>query len=229
MSTTAAFDFEQARFYMIEQQIRPWEVLDARVLALLGQIKREQFVPEPLQQLALADLEIPLSHTPGECMLPPKAEARALQDLDIQPHHTVLEIGTGSGYMAALMARLGHSVTTLEINPTLATQAQTNLQAAGIANAKVVLADAAANDFAACKALGSFDAIVLSGSVAQVPQALVDLLKPNGRLFAIVGHAPIMRATLIERTGPNSVHTLQPWDFAAPRLRNFPEPSSFKF
>jgi protein-L-isoaspartate(D-aspartate) O-methyltransferase len=229
MSTTVAFDFEQARFNMIEQQIRPWEVLDARVLALLSQIKREQFVPEHLQHLALADLEIPLSHTAGECMLPPKAEARALQDLDIQPHHTVLEIGTGSGYMAALMARLGHSVTTLEINPTLATQAQTNLQAAGIDNAKVVTADAAANDFAACKALGSFDAIVLSGSVAQVPQALVDLLKPNGRLFAIVGHAPIMRATLIERTGPNSVHTLQPWDFAAPRLRNFPEPSSFQF
>ena len=229
MSTTAAFDFEQARFNMIEQQIRPWEVLDARVLALLGQIKREQFVPEHLQHLALADLEIPLGTTVGECMLPPKAEARTLQDLDIQPHHTVLEIGTGSGYMAALMARLGHSVSTLEINPALATQAQANLQAAGIANAKVVTADAAANDFAACKALGSFDAIVLSGSVAQVPQALVDLLKPSGRLFAIVGNLPIMRATLIERTGPNSVHTLQPWDFAAPRLRNFPEPSGFSF
>jgi protein-L-isoaspartate(D-aspartate) O-methyltransferase len=214
---------------MIEQQIRPWEVLDARVLALLGQIKREQFVPEHLQHLALADLEIPLGTTVGECMLPPKAEARALQDLDIQPHHTVLEIGTGSGYMAALMARLGQSVTTLEINPALATRAQANLQAAGIANAKVVTADAAANDFAACKALGSFDAIVLSGSVAQVPQALVDLLKPSGRLFAIVGNLPIMRATLIERTGPNSVHTLQPWDFAAPRLRNFPEPSGFSF
>lgn len=229
MSSTIAFDFEQARFNMIEQQIRPWEVLDARVLALLGQIKREQFVPEHLQHLALADLEIPLSQTPGECMLPPKAEARTLQDLDIQPQHTVLEIGTGSGYVAALLARLGQSVTTLEINPALATQAQANLQAAGINNATVVTADAAANDFAACKDLGSFDAIVLSGSVAQVPQALVDLLKPSGRLFAIVGHAPIMRATLIERTGPNSVHTLQPWDFAAPRLRNFPEPSGFSF
>ena len=229
MSTTVAFDFEQARFNMIEQQIRPWEVLDARVLSLLGQIKREQFVPEQLQHLALADLEIPLGAAEGECMLPPKAEARALQDLDIQPHHTVLEIGTGSGYMAALMSKLGHSVTTLEINPSLAAQAQANLQAAGIANAKVITADAAANDFAACKALGSFDAIVLSGSVAQVPQALVDLLKPSGRLFAIVGNLPIMRATLIERTGPNSVHTLQPWDFAAPRLRNFPEPSGFSF
>jgi protein-L-isoaspartate(D-aspartate) O-methyltransferase len=127
------------------------------------------------------------------------------------------------------MARLGQSVTTLEINPALAARAQANLQAAGIANAKVVTADAAANDFAACKALGSFDTIVLSGSVAQVPQALVDLLKPSGRLFAIVGKLPIMRATIIERTGPNSVHTLQPWDFAAPRLRNFPEPSGFSF
>jgi protein-L-isoaspartate(D-aspartate) O-methyltransferase len=229
MSTTAAFDFEQARFNMIEQQIRPWQVLDARVLGLLSQIKREQFVPEHLQHLALADLEIPLGNTVGECMLPPKAEARALQDLDIQPHHTVLEIGTGSGYVAALMARLGQGVTTIEINPTLATQAQANLQTAGITNAKVVTADAAANDFAACKALGTFDAIVLSGSVAQVPPALVDLLKPKGRLFAIVGKLPIMRATLIERTGPNSVHTLQPWDFVAPRLRNFPEPSGFSF
>ena len=231
MSAAAPFNFDKARFNMIEQQIRPWEVLDARVLALLGEIRREQFVPAAYQALALADMEIPLS-TPsqeGECMLAPKVEARALQDLNLQPGDNVLEIGTGSGYMAALMGRLAKQVLTLEIHPTLAEQARLNLAAAGVTNVDVKVADAAASRFTACVSAAPYDAIVVSGSVAEVPADLLDLLSTGGRLFAIVGQEPMMRATLIRRTGPTAFHTQQPWDTVAPRMRHFPEPSRFQF
>lgn len=229
MSTTLAFDFEQARFNMIEQQIRPWDVLDARVLSLLADIQREQFAPVAYQQMALADMPIPLGALAGECMLAPKVEARALQDLDLQPHHTVLEVGTGSGFMAALLGRLASHVTTLEINPALADHARVNLQQAGSHNVTVVTANAAEHNFAACSALGTFDAIVLSGSVAEVPASLLELLKPGGKLFALVGHEPIMRATVVERTDTHAFHTRQPWDHAVPRLLHFPQASSFVF
>jgi protein-L-isoaspartate(D-aspartate) O-methyltransferase len=232
MSTAAsAFNFEQARFNMIEQQIRPWEVLDARVLALLAEVKREQFVPAAFQSLALADMEIPLSHpvVEGECMLPPKVEARALQDLALQPGDNVLEIGTGSGYMAALLGKLSARVLSLEINPELARQAQTRLAAAGIDNVEVRVADAAASRFAACVSAAPYDAIVVSGSIAEVPSDLLELLRQGGRLFAIVGNEPIMRATIVRRTGDVAFHTEQPWDIVAPRMRHFPEPSRFQF
>jgi len=226
-----AFDFEQARFNMIEQQIRPWEVLDARVLQLLGQLKREDFAPAAYRALALADVEIPLCRpaVEGACMLAPKIEARALQELALQPTDSVLEIGTGSGYMAALLGRLSARVLSLEIDPALAEQARRNLSAAGIDNAEVRCADAAAQRCAACGSNAPYDAIVLSGSVAEVPADLLALLKPGGRLFAIVGHEPIMRATLVRRTGPASYSTEQPWDIVAPRLRGFPEASRFQF
>jgi len=232
MSTAAtAFNFDQARFNMIEQQIRPWEVLDARVLALLSAVRREQFVPPACQALALADLEIPLSSPAleGECMLAPKVEARALQDLDLQPGDQVLEIGTGSGYMAALMGKLAARVLSLEINPTLARQAQAHLAAAGIQNVEIKVADAAASHFAACAACAPYDAIIISGSVAEVPTDLLELLRIGGRLFAIVGQQPMMRATLVRRTGAAAFHTEQPWDIVVPRLRHFPEPSRFQF
>jgi protein-L-isoaspartate(D-aspartate) O-methyltransferase len=232
MSTAAsAFNFEQARFNMIEQQIRPWEVLDARVLALLAEVKREQFVPAAFQSLALADMEIPLSHpvVEGECMLPPKVEARALQDLALQPGDNVLEIGTGSGYMAALLGKLSARVLSLEINPELARQAQARLAAAGIDNVEVRVADAAASRFAACVSAAPYDAIVVSGSIAEVPSDLLELLRQGGRLFAIVGNEPVMRATIVRRTGDVAFHTEQPWDIVAPRMRHFPEPSRFQF
>lgn len=232
MSTAAsAFNFEQARFNMIEQQIRPWEVLDARVLALLAEVKREQFVPAAFQSLALADMEIPLSYpvVEGECMLPPKVEARALQDLALQPGDNVLEIGTGSGYMAALLGKLSARVLSLEINPELARQAQARLAAAGIDNVEVRVADAAASRFAACVSAAPYDAIVVSGSIAEVPSDLLELLRQGGRLFAIVGNEPIMRATIVRRTGDVAFHTEQPWDIVAPRMRHFPEPSRFQF
>jgi len=230
MSTAiASFDFDKARFNMIEQQIRPWDVLDLKVLDLLGQVKREQFVPEAYQNIALADLEIPLGAAEGQSMLAPRVEARTLQDLALQPTDNVLEIGTGSGYMAALMAQQCARVLSLEINPALASGARENLKNAGISNVDVREADATANGFAACGVGAPFDAIVLSGSVAEVPSALLDMLKTGGRLFAIVGEAPIMRATLVRRVGPASFHTEQPWDVVAPRLQNFPEAAQFKF
>ncbi|TNF62034.1 MAG: protein-L-isoaspartate O-methyltransferase [Burkholderiales bacterium] len=222
---------EAARFNMIEQQIRPWEVLDRRVLDLLAGMHREDFVPEGLRSLAFADMELPLTQPPveGQVMLAPRVEARLLQDLAIQPTDTVLEIGTGSGYMAALLGRLARNVVSLEIDEKLAAGARANLRQAGIDNVEVRVADAAADGFAACRSQAPWDVILLSGSVAEVPVALTGLLAGGGRLAAIVGDEPVMRATLITRTGDHACRTEQPWDTVAPRLRNFPQPSRFHF
>jgi len=225
--TTATMNTEQARFNMIEQQIRPWEVLDTAVLQLLSVVKREDFCPPAHRALAFVDMEIPLGDpaNAGEAMLAPKVEARLLQDLAIQKHETVLEIGTGSGYMAALLAHRAHQVTTLEINPALAATARVNLQRAGIHNAEVLVADGAQGGLAQ----GPFDVILLSGSVAEIPPALLALLKSGGRLAAIVGQEPVMRATIVTRTGDAAFRSVQPWDTLAPRLLHFPEPSRFSF
>jgi protein-L-isoaspartate(D-aspartate) O-methyltransferase len=227
---TTATGLEQARFNMIEQQIRPWEVLDGRVLELLGQVRREDFAPAAHRALAFTDMELPLTQpaVEGQCMLAPRVQARLVQDLALQPTDKVLEIGTGSGYTAALMARLAQRVLSLEIEPALASQARTRLQA-GITNVEVRQADACANDFAACRADGPYDAILLAGSVAEVPPALLGLLAPGGRLAVITGSEPMMRATFITRAGDADYRSAQPWDTVAPRLRNFPEPSRFRF
>ncbi len=216
-------NLEQARFNMIEQQIRPWDVLDAEVLRLLSVVKREDFVPLAHKALAFADMEIPLGH--GQCMLAPRVEARMLQDAGIQPHEKVLEIGTGSGYMTALLAQQAQRVISLEINPALADMARANLQKAGVHNAEVRVFDGAKGT----PAEAPFDVIVLSGSVAEVPQNLLAQLKIGGRLVAIVGDEPVMRATVVTRHSDTSYTTVQPWDTVAPRLQNFPEPSHFKF
>jgi protein-L-isoaspartate(D-aspartate) O-methyltransferase len=228
---TTALSLEQARFNMIEQQVRPWEVLDGRVLELLGSVRREDFVPAAQRALAFADLELPLEQpaVEGRCMLAPRVQARLVQDLGLQPTDKVLEIGTGSGYTAALMASLAQQVFSLEIDPATAERARANLQRAGLRNVDVRTADAAANGFAACRSGAPFDAILLGGSVAEVPAALLELLAPGGRLIAIAGGEPVMRATLITRTGPSSFRTEQPWDTVAARLQNFPEPSRFRF
>jgi protein-L-isoaspartate(D-aspartate) O-methyltransferase len=227
----AAPSLNQARFNMIEQQIRPWEVLDANVLALLDRVHREDFVPAAHKALAFADMELPLTHpaVDGQAMLAPKVEARLLQDLTLKPTDKVLEVGTGSGHMAALLASLAQRVVTIEIDDALARLARESLQKAGIGNAEVRCADAAANGFAACGTDGPYDAIVLSGSVAEIPPALLALLAPGGRLAAIVGFEPMMRATIVTRTGEAAFQTAQPWDTVAPRLRNFPAPSRFQF
>lgn len=226
-----ALDIKAARFNMIEQQIRPWEVADPTVLALLDSVPRDQFAPAALRGLAYADVGLPLSSPAkeGESMLHPKAQARLAQDIALKADETVLHIGTGSGFTAALLAKQAKSVLSLEINAAIAKQATENLQRAGITNVDVRNADATADNFKACTAQGPFDAIVLSGTVAEVPQALLDLLKVGGRLFAFVGEDPVVRATLITRTAETAFATAQPWDFVAPRLLHFPAPSTFRF
>ena len=224
-------NFEQARFNMIEQQIRPWDVLDADVLQLLSVVKREDFVPIAHKALAFADMEIPLlgageeALRHGHCMLVPRVEARMLQDLAVQKHEKVLEIGAGSGYMAALLAHRAQRVISLEIAPELVKMARDNLNQAGIHNAEVRQADGVKG----APVDGPFDVIVLSGSVADIPHHLLEQLKPGGRLMAIVGDAPVMQATLVTRTGPAEFRTTQGWDTVAPRLMNFPEHSRFNF
>ena len=220
---------EQARYNMVEQQIRPWNVFNAEILALLRAVRREDFVPPEHVSLAFMDLEIPLRGEPeealrtGQCMLAPKVEARMLQDLKVQKTDRVLEIGTGSGFMAALLAHLAAQVVTLEIHPELAEMARENLVSAGIQNAAVRLADGtdAIPD-------GPFDVIVLSGSVAAVPPALLAQLRDGGRLMGIVGSEPSMHMNLVQRVGERFVTTM-PWDTNAARLVSFPQPSSFKF
>ncbi|MBA4264914.1 MAG: protein-L-isoaspartate O-methyltransferase [Comamonadaceae bacterium] len=222
---------DQARFNMIEQQIRPWEVLDTKVLELLTRVHREEFAPAAHRALAFADMELPLTHpaAEGKVMLAPRVEARMLQDLQLQPGDKVLEIGTGSGHMAGLMASLAYRVVTLEIDEALASAARDNLRKAGIANVDVRVADATAQQFAACATEAPYDAIVLSGSVTEVPADLLNLLAPGGRLMAIVGDEPMMRATIVTRTANAAFQTAQPWDTVAPRLQHFPEPSRFHF
>lgn len=214
---------EQARFNMIEQQVRPWNVLDAAVLELLSVVKREEFVPPAYKSIAFADLEVPLGH--GQCMLAPRLEARLLQDLAVKKTDKVLEVGTGSGFMAALLGHQAQRVLSLELEPELVAMARANLQKAGVGNVDVRQADGAQG----AAADGPFDVIVLSGSVAEVPAALLDQLKVGGRLAAIVGDEPMMTATFITRTSNTDFRTTHPWDTVAPRLKNFPEPSRFSF
>ena len=220
-------DMEQARFNMIEQQIRPWNVADAHVLSLLEVVKREDFVPLAHKALAFVDMEIPLREggARGQVMLAPRIEARLLQDANVQKHEKVLEVGTGSGYMAALLAHRAQRVITVEIEPELARLARANLQKAGVHNVEVLELDASQG----IKAEGPFDVIVLSGSVAEVPQVLMAQLKVGGRLVGIVGEEPGMSATVVTRTGETTWTTTTPWDTVAPRLLNFPQPSRFNF
>jgi protein-L-isoaspartate(D-aspartate) O-methyltransferase len=228
MNTTNAI--EHARFNMIEQQIRPWDVLQAPILAMLSVVKREDFVPVAHKALAFVDMEIPLYSGPqtaanaGQCMLAPRVEARMLQEMSVKPTDKVLEIGTGSGYMAALLAYRADHVTTYEIDPGLARIARENLRQAGITNVDVREADGALT-----RPGGLFDVIVLSGSVDHIPAALLAQLKPGGRLGAIVGDQPMMRAHIALMGEAGLVTTRQPWDTVAPRLLNFPEPSRFSF
>jgi protein-L-isoaspartate(D-aspartate) O-methyltransferase len=214
---------EQARFNMIEQQIRPWDVADASVLHLLSFVKREDFVPVAHKALAFADMAIPLPA--GQYMLAPRLQARLLQDAAIQPSDKVLEIGTGSGYMAALLAHQAQRVISLEINPELADLARANLHKVGLHNVEVRQADGSLG----APGDAPFDVIVLGGSVAEAPQALLAQLKVGGRLVAIVGEEPIMHAVVITRTSETNFKTDEKWDDNAPRLQNFPQPSAFKF
>jgi protein-L-isoaspartate(D-aspartate) O-methyltransferase len=226
-----SINFEQSRRFMIEQQIRPWNVLDAQVLARLSSVRRELFVPLAHQALAFVDMELPLGNAggsaaeAGQCMLAPRVEARLLQDLALKASDRVLEIGTGSAYMAALLGSLSSHVTSLEIDPALVHQARRNLAAAGTSNVDVLQADG--SEIAQIR--GEFDVIVLSGSVAEVPHALLAKLTTGGRLAAIVGELPMMRVNIVTRQSNAVFDTLQPWDTVAPRLLGFSERPRFKF
>jgi protein-L-isoaspartate(D-aspartate) O-methyltransferase len=214
---------EQARFNMVEQQIRPWQVLDAQVLTVLSNVQRELFVPQAYQAMAYTDTDIPLGH--GESMAPPRVAARLMHDLHLTGTEKVLEIGTGSGYMAALLAGRAQRVVSLEINPELASNARHNLQRAGITNVDVRVADGSTG----ASGDAPFDAIVLGGSVAEVPQVLLQQLAVGGRLLAIVGTDHVMAATLFTRTADAAWSSKALWDHTAPRLQGFTEPTRFKF
>jgi protein-L-isoaspartate(D-aspartate) O-methyltransferase len=216
-------NIEQARFNMIEQQIRPWNVLDQDVLDLLHVVKREQFVPAAYQNLAFADVEIPLPG--GDAMLAPKFEARILQEVGVKKHETVLEIGTGSGYMAALLAHRAAKVTTVEINPETAELAKKNLANAGIHNVTVEVGNGAQG----WEKGAPYDVIVISGALEVLPEAFLKQVKVGGRIAAIIGQAPVMEASVITRTGENTYSTIKVFETNVRYLAGAPVPSHFQF
>lgn len=195
-------DMEQARFNMIEQQIRPWEVLDPEVLGVLAAVKREVFVPEAFRALAFADLELPIGN--GQTMLPPKIEARILQEVGVRNTDIVLEVGTGSGHMAALLASKAEYVYSVEIDPVLAETARRNLRRAGVTNVSVETGDASQG----WSGHSPYDLIVISGSLPELPDVFLQQLKLGGRLTAFIGEAPVMEAQLIIRTDDKAFNTI---------------------
>ena len=221
-------NIEQARFNMIEQQIRPWDVLDPEILDLLAVVKREEFVPREWQAMAFVDMEIPLPVKAGaapETMFSPKVEARLLQELALKGHENVLEIGAGSGYMAALLAYKARSVVSVEIRPELREFAAANLATAGIRNVRVEAGDGV-NGWADA---GEVDVIAVSGSVPMLPEGLLRQLRIGGRMTAIVGDAPVMTAQLIVRTGAASWDKVNLFETLAKPLVNAPHPPRFRF
>jgi protein-L-isoaspartate(D-aspartate) O-methyltransferase len=216
-------NIEQARFNMIEQQIRPWNVLDQEVLDALHVVKREQFVPPQCASLAFADTEIPLGN--GETMFNPKIEARILQELQVKKHENVLEVGAGSGYMAALLALKARQVTTVEINPALKEMAQQNLAKANVTNVTVELG----NGSEGWSAGAPFDVIVISGALEVLPEAFLKQLKVGGRIAAIVGVAPVMQCVIITRVAETAYDTVQVFETNVKALVSAPQPSHFQF
>lgn len=216
-------DLEYARHNMIEQQIRPWDVLDQRVLDLLTKVRREDFVPAIYQSLAFVDMDIPLGH--GETMWAPKLEARALQSLAIQPGDRVLEVGTGSGYLTALLANLAAEVVSVEIAPEVKAEAERKLAAHGLANVRLEQGDAAQG----WERSAPYDVIVLTGSTPVLPEALLRQLKVGGRLFVVVGEAPVMQARLVTRVGEAAWRTDVLFETEVKALHNAAQPERFAF
>ena len=216
-------DMEQARYNMVEQQIRPWDVLNQDVLDLLLKVHREDFVPEPHQTMAFVDMEIPLGL--GQTMWTPKLEARVLQELDIRPSDRVLEIGTGSGYFAALLASQAAEVVSVDIFLDFTTAATRKLRAHGFDNVTLHTADAAGDwpDEA------GFDVIVLTGSTPLLSDAWLRRLRVGGRLFAITGEAPVMHAQLVTRSAPGATHAFTLFETCVAPLTHAPRPAAFVF
>ena len=216
-------NIEQARFNMIEQQIRPWNVLDADVLELLVVVKREDFVPAAYKSLAFVDTEIPLPG--GEAMFTPKIEARILQEVQLKKHETVLEVGTGSGYMAALLAHRGRHVTTIEINAEIKALAEANLAKAGVSNVTVELG----NGLEGHAAGAPFDVIVISGALEALPEVFLKQLKVGGRIAAIVGHAPVMSCQVVTRVSETAFDTVKVFETNVKLLSQLAPASRFTF
>jgi protein-L-isoaspartate(D-aspartate) O-methyltransferase len=226
MNISALSGTEQARFNMVEQQIRPWDVLEARVLQALFDVERERYVPAPMQGLAFSDVELPLiinGVDTRESMLTPKVEARLAQELLLKPTDCVLEIGTGSGYQAALLGNLAQQVTSVEIDPRLASFAQDNLKRNQAGNVKVEVGDAHAG-----WGTTEYDAILVTGSVRVVPDALKYQLRVGGRLVVVVGQLPVMTACRVTRTSAASFETQTLFDTVIKPLRGV-SVSQFKF
>ncbi len=215
-------DIEQARFNMVEQQIRTWEVLDPQVLDLLFTVRREDFVPPVYRSLAFADLELPLPG--GERMWAPKVEARVLQALALTGRESVLEIGTGSGYFTALLASRAADVLTVEIDPELAADARMRHARHGFADIRGEVGDGAGG-----WGRDTYDVIVLTGSTPLLPGSFVGQLRPGGRVFAIVGDLPVMTARLVQWTGPDAFTTTDLFETVVAPLKNATAPSRFRF
>lgn len=220
---TPQADVERARFNMVEQQIRPWEVLDQQILDLLFNVHREDYVPAPYRALAFADMEIPLGH--GEKMLAPKIEARILQELRIKSTDRVLEVGTGSGYMTALLASLASHVYSVDIVPEFTEAAAAKLRAHGIQNVTIETGDAARG----WDKHGPYDVIVVTGSLPILPPGFQNSLQPGGRLFVVVGEPPIMEARLVTCISRGVYNSMAVFETCIPPLRNAVQPERFVF
>ena len=214
-------DVEQARYNMIEQQIRTWDVLDQRILDLVAHVHRENYVPEKYQDIAFADVRIPLGE--GNSMMEPKLEARILQALNIQPDDRALEIGTGSGYLTACLSELADSVVSYDIDETLSKQAGHRLANDEHENISLRIGDAMGE----IQFNEEFDAIVVTGSLPVMDKRFHDLLKIDGRLFMVVGEAPAMEALLITRVGENEWSTESLFETELVPLLNTSAPSHF--
>ena len=215
--------FEQARFNMVEQQIRPWDVLDASVLELLYLVRREEFVPPAMRALAFSDLELPIGE--GQHMLQPKLEARIVQEVAPGKTERVLEIGTGSGYLSALLAHRAQHVLSVELRPSLKAMAEENLARHGCDNVTLAIGDGSRG----WNTDHYFDVIVLGGSTPILDQRLLAQLKPGGRLFAVVGEAPVMQAKLIRCSRPGGYSPSVLFETVIPKLVNAPAPARFRF
>lgn len=218
-------DMEQARFNMVEQQIRPWDVLNQAVLASLFKVKREDFVPEAWRVLALADMEIPLGF--DATMLSPKMEARLLQEAQIHDGDKVLEIGSGSGYMTALLAIAvgGGSVHSVDIVPEFTAAAKEKLGRYGFTNVTLETGDAACG----WKDIGSYDVVVVTGSLPVLPEAFKKNMKIGGKLLVVVGECPVMEACLITRQSQDAWRTDELFETCVPELKNAQQVEHFVF
>lgn len=216
-------NMEQARFNMIEQQIRPCEVLEGRILDLLKHVRREHYVPKDMREMAFMDMEIPLGY--GASMWQPKLEARTVQELHLSRKDKVLEVGTGSGYLTALLSVLAGHVTSVEIVPELSAAAGLKLHTYRHDNVTLEIGDAARGWGGGT----SYDVIVLTGSTPLLPAAFQSSLNIGGRLFAIVGDAPVMEARLITRVAPDTYETVNIMEACVAPLQNALQPERFVF